>query len=49
MNCDHSVYELDLARIELASPQCECGVLPLYYKPATSAGRMRCFIIALQY
>ena len=25
--------DVDLARVELASPQCECGVLPLYYKP----------------
>ena len=24
---------VDLARIELAPPQCECGILPLYYKP----------------
>ncbi len=24
---------MDLERIELTSPQCECGVLPLYYKP----------------
>ena len=26
-------YLVDLVRIELASPQCECGVLPLYYRP----------------
>lgn len=24
---------VDLDRIELSSPQCECGVLPLYYRP----------------
>ena len=24
---------VDSARIELAFPQCECGVLPLYYEP----------------
>ena len=24
---------MDLTRIGLVSPQCECGVLPLYYKP----------------
>ena len=24
---------VDSARIELASPQCECGILPLYYEP----------------
>ena len=30
---------VDLGRIELPSPQCECGVLPLYYKPK-GEGRM---------
>ena len=24
---------VDLTRIGLVSPQCECGVLPLYYRP----------------
>jgi hypothetical protein len=24
---------MDLGRIELPPPQCECGVLPLYYRP----------------
>gem|GEM_PF-6768691 len=24
---------VDLARIELAPPQCECGILPLNYRP----------------
>lgn len=24
---------VDSARIELAPPQCECGVIPLYYEP----------------
>ena len=27
------VFDMDLTRIELVSPQCECGVLPLYYRP----------------
>gem|GEM_PF-2795489 len=27
------VFLVDSARIGLASPQCECGVLPLYYEP----------------
>gem|GEM_PF-2870003 len=24
---------MDPMRVELISPQCECGVLPLYYEP----------------
>lgn len=27
--------KVDLARIGLAPPQCECGVLPLNYRPQT--------------
>ena len=30
---DNSGGPVDPARIELASPQCECDVLPLYYGP----------------
>ena len=32
---------LDLSRIELLSPQCECGVLPLYYRPKGHGGQAR--------
>ena len=33
-------YLVDLDGIEPSSPQCECGVLPLYYKPRKGTGRM---------
>jgi hypothetical protein len=36
---------LDLSRIELLSPQCECGVLPLYYRPKGLGRRTRASVI----
>ena len=33
-NPPHILNEMDLSRIELLSPQCECDVLPLYYRPS---------------
>jgi hypothetical protein len=32
---------LDLGRIGLPPPQCECGVIPLYYRPNGLGGQVR--------
>lgn len=40
---DENSHDVDSRRIELLSPQCECDVLPLYYKPLISNGvKMPC-------
>lgn len=41
---------MDLTRIELVSPQCECGVLPLDHRPLPMSNgvKMRCIVTILQ-